>query len=424
MTNEEEKVESLNQVLAYAKTAPFYSNRIGDNKLTSLAELKTIPITTKQDLREQSPYGLLATDISLLAQYHESSGTTGQPVSIWYSAKDLKEITDHIATSGVTMTNQDVVLIRFPYALSTISHFLHEAVQTCGGCVIPADSRTTITPMPKVIDLLSRLRVTVLACIPLQAIMLAEMAKILGFNPRTDFPNLRAICTAGEPLSPFKRDLIEEIWGVPVFDNYGMTEIGTAMVDCQEQQLHLFEEMFHVEILKDDFQNEVKDGEVGNLVITTLRNRATPLIRYATGDLVQRKEKKCLCGKGQPYVIRGRKEESLLIQDQIFDIYELEAILSPLTAKCFWVAGTIDDQLYLLIEKENDNDQVGNEYIKVLEDYYNINLFIYLLDKGTLYDRSEPLAFGMKAKPRYFLTETELKNLLSERGILDDSKER
>lgn len=411
--NTQKKIDALNEVLSYAKTSPFYAKRILIPPLHSLNELKTIPLTTKADLREQSPFGLLPFSTMSLSQYHESSGTTGTPVSVWYSETDLDEIALGITSCGVNVCEQDRVLIRFPYALSTISHFMHRSIQMKGGCVIPADSRTTITPMPKVIDLMKRLKVTVLACISLQAIMLAEMAEILGYDPKRDFPFLRAICTAGEPLTPYRRKLIEDIWGVPVFDNYGMTEIGTAMVDCSSQNMHMFEDYFHVEIVKDDLETDVQPGEAGHLVITTLRKRATPMIRYATGDIVQEINHSCSCGKGRSFIIRGRKENLLKIGSRSFDLYELEKIIAPLPARRFWSAGRFNNTLYLFIEKESITDTVSKDYVDKLMDIYGVSISIILLNKGTLYDRSEEMSFGMKAKPQYFLTDQETANLLN-----------
>ena len=103
----------------------------------------------KEDLQNHSPYGFVAANKEDLLQYHESSGTTGQPISAWFSEKDLDDITTSINDCGVHFSKQDKVLIRFPYALSTISHFLHQAAQKNHACVIPADSRTTVTPMPR-----------------------------------------------------------------------------------------------------------------------------------------------------------------------------------------------------------------------------------------------------------------------------------
>lgn len=409
-----EKMTALNEVLAYAKMSKYYSNRIPQLPLKTLADLAHVPFTTKNDLRSQSPFGLLPSQAESLSQYHESSGTTGQPVSVWYSEIDLDEITSRIATCGVNFKQEDIVLIRFPYALSTISHFIHRAVQKQKGCVVPADSRTTVTPMPKVINLLKDLNVTVLACISLQAIMLAEVAEMQGLNPKTDFPFLRAICTAGEPLTPYRRSLIEDIWGVPVFDNYGMTEIGTAMIDCPSQQMHLFDDCFHVEVLQDDFQTEVNDGECGNLVVTTLRKRATPMIRYATGDIVQVKHNNCLCGASCSYVIRGRKEEMITINSVQFDLYEVEKIISKLPARRFWSIGIWKNHLYLFVEQESEQDKVPKEYVDSLKTAYGIDLSIFLLEKGTLYDRKDLLSFGMKAKPRYYLTEKETQSLLTQ----------
>ena len=203
-----------------------------------------------------------------------------------------------------------------------------------------------------------KLEVTVLACNPLQAIMLAEVAEKEGFHPIDDFPSLRAICTAGEPLTPFKRNLLHEIWGVPVYDNYGMTEVGTVMVECQYQQHHPFQAAYHIEILRDDLQTEALPGEAGNLVLTTLQKRATVMIRYLTGDRARVINRKCPCGKEPIIEILGRKSNLIKLNLIDFDQMEIEEMISYLPCRRFWAVGVFKDTLTFFVEKESESDQV------------------------------------------------------------------
>ncbi len=404
-------ISILNRAIQHARKAPFYQKRL-PNAITSIQDFHSIPFTTKEDLQVQSPYGLIAVNGDELSQYHESSGTTGNPVSAWFSNEDLESVTEKIGDCGVKLSEKDRVLIRYPYALSTISHLTHQAAQRNNACVIPADSRTSITPMPRVIDLMKKLDVTVLACISLQAVMLAEIAEMLGLNPKRDFPTLRAICTAGEPLTPSRRNLLEEIWGVPVYDNYGMTEIGTMMVDCHSQQMHPFGEDLYYELLREDFITPVQPGEVGNLVVTTLKERAMPLIRYKTGDRARFLNMKCHCGKETLMEIWGRKKDVVIMNSIEFDLRELEEMVSFLPCRRFWAVGVYQNTLTFIVEREKESDDVPINLEKRLKKQYGVKIQIQLVDKGTLYDREEMQAFGMSGKPEYFLTEEQIQSIL------------
>ena len=255
-------LEKLNEVLMTAKNAPFYQNRMPQLPLTSISQLTQLPLTFKEDLSNHSPNGFIAVPPEELFQYHESSGTTGKPVSTWMTKDDFYKNVDQLTRSGVHFHNRDIVLVRFPYALTAISHLLHAAAQQQQACVIPASARTSVCPMPRTIELMKKLKVTILCCNSLQGLMLADTAKLLGYNPAEDFSSLRAICTAGEPLTPGRRKLLEETWNVSVFDFFGMTEIGNVAVDCRYGRLHVMEEDFLIELLDETYEKEVSTGNM------------------------------------------------------------------------------------------------------------------------------------------------------------------
>lgn len=400
-----DRLAALNRVLQHARSSAFYEARLPSAPLRSLEELRQIPFTTKDDVRRQSPRGLVCVPESELLQYHESSATTGAPVSVWFSGRDLAEIQGHFAELGAGFTSVDRVLIRFPYALSTIGHFYHAAVQHKGACVIPADSRSSITPLRRVVDLMQRLNVTVLATIPQSAVMLAEAAEMAGLDLRRDFPHLRAICCAGEPLTPHRRQLLEELWGVHAFDNYGMTETGPQAMDCAERRMHPWEDHFLMEVLDDRREKEVAPGETGHLVVTSLTRRATPMIRYLTGDRVKRVERPCACGRSATLEIRGRADETLWVRGKPFDLWTLEAILARLPSRRFWRVSASPNGLRFVVEMERDGERIGPDVLASLERDHGVSVQVELVPRGTLYDRSEPISFGMSGKPVYVISQ-------------------
>jgi phenylacetate-CoA ligase len=403
-----EKLVALNRVIRDSKKAPFYRQCLPEYPLSTLADLKKIPLTTKDDLRRHSPFGLLAVPRDELFQYHESSGTTGQPVSIWFTRDDVEHNARQIAQCGVRFRPSDIVLVRFPYALSAVAHMVHAAAQMHGACVVPASGRTSVTPFPRVVDLMRRLDVSVLTCLSLQAVMIAEVAEMMGLDPRKDFPGLRAICAAGETLPPGRRKLLEELWGVAVYDFYGMTEIGTAVVDCEAFVPHPLEEDFVFEILDDSLQADAPLGEFGYLVVTTLKKRATPMIRYLTGDRARFVEKRCACGRTTSLEIRGRKEDTMHIGDVQLDLWDLDSVVSRLPCRRFWAAAPMPGGVHMVVEEEKGQEQLPDGLTALLEHEFRMKWRIDIVPKGTLYDRKQMFEVGMLGKPRYLYTEKEI----------------
>lgn len=397
----EDRLGALNEALAHARRSAFYRDRLPAEPLRSIEQIRALPFTTKADLRLHGPGGLVCVPEREVAQYHESSATTGLPVSAWYSRRDLDEIEGRLSGWGGGFREDDRVLVRFPYALSTIGHFVHAAARSRGACVIPADSRSTISPLARVVELLRRLDVTILATMSLSAVMIAEVAEMFGLHPRVEFPKLRAIACAGEPVSPERRRLVEEIWGVPVLDNYGLTETGPLAMDCHLRRLHPFGYLFFLEVLDEPLRREVAPGEIGQLVVTSLTRRAMPVVRYVTGDRVRLSPRACGCGQTTTLEIRGREADTLWIQGRPFDLWTLSAIVGRLPARRFWRASPAGDALRIVVERERDGDRLDPGLIDALSREHGVTLDVELLPRGALYDRAEPISFGMSAKPVY-----------------------
>lgn len=404
----QDQLELLNRVLENCKVSPFYRERVPDHPLRSLEELNKIPLTTKEDLRRRSPFDLICVPRADLYQYHETFGTTGVPVATWFTREDLRDNAREITRCGVNLNEDDIVLVRFPYAISAVAHMFHAAAQMKHACVIPASARSTVSPFPRVVNMLRQLEVTVLACLPLQVVLIAETAELLGLQPARDFPHLRAICTAGEPLSPGRRKMLEALWGVPVFDFYGMAEIGTAVVDCEFQTPHPLEDYFIFELLEDDLRTPVKPGELGHLVITTLKKRATPFIRYLTGDRARVVEKECPCGRELSLEVHGRREDTFAVGSQVLDLWDLDEIVYNLPCRRFWVVGHEPEGLKFVVEEEKSGGGVDPEIIGALESRYRMKINVEIVPKGTLYDRSELLEVGVVGKPQYLYSAQEM----------------
>lgn len=406
--NSPEKLDLLNQLLKHAKCAPFYQNRLPENPLSSWDELKSIPLTTKEDLRRESPFGLIAVPRLELYQYHESFGTTGVPVSVWLTRDDYLAHAWEIGQWGVDFRSNDVVMVRFPYSISAAAHMVQIAAQWKQSCVIAAGARSSVSPASRIVMMLQKLEVTVLTCLPLQVLLIAETAEMLGFKPSRDFPHLRVIGTAGEPLSISRRRMLEEIWGVPILDHYGMTEIGAAIMDCCYGQPHPLEDYFVFELLKDDFQTNAEEGEIGNLVVTPLYRLGTPMIRFVTGDRARYMNQQCRCGKNHILQIRGRKEHTITVGDRIFDIWDLEEIISHLPCRRFWAVGPLEQGLHFVVEQEKEDSGITPQLVEELKSRYQMDLKFEVLPKGTLYDRSDLLNVANVGKPEYIYTAQEM----------------
>jgi len=315
-------------LLEKVQDSPFYKKKF--RTIDAFTSIKDIPFTTKEELRNTSQYDLLAVEKRLISHFHESSGTTGIPSISWYTKGDLETGGKEIAESGIKLTDNDLVLIRFPFSLFVPAFFvLHAAYQTGAG-VIPASSRNTVTPYPKVLELMTELDVTVFAGIPRELELLAEAARQMSINLQEAFPHLRGILVAGELLTPKRKAYLEKIWGRPVYNLYGSTETGNIAKMCEYGVLHLSEENYHLEVYEESLEAEKDLGEIGVGVITTLTNQGAPLIRYVTEDLVSLHQSRCECGSHQLELRHyGRTKDCLTIGDNTIGLYELqEAIYS------------------------------------------------------------------------------------------------
>ncbi len=339
-----------------ATNVPFYRKKfqelqLNPDQLGSLEGLRDYPFTTKQDLRDNYPYGLFAVPLRDVVRVHASSGTTGSSTVVGYTRQDIVTWSDLVARilTGAGVTANDVIQIAFGYGLFTGGFGLHYGAERVGASVIPISSGNT----KRQIKIMQDFKTTALVCTPSYALKMADVMMDLGVNPNG--LSLRYGLFGAEPWSEAMRQEINARLGIRATDNYGLSEVmGPGVAgECQEcNGLHISEDHFYIEILDPDTLEPVPPGEVGELVITTLTQEAFPVIRYRTRDLTRLLPEPCPCGRTFVRMSRmlGRSDDMLIIKGVNVFPTQIESVL-------FDIEGT-EPHYRLIVERENNEDKL------------------------------------------------------------------
>ena len=312
------QLERLQKIVEYAKHVPFYRDafkNIEGKSITSLEHIRDLPITTKQDLRDGYPLNFMAIPKNEIARIHGSSGTTGKMTFVPYSKNDLNNWTRLVARFLVAggLRPGELVQISFGYGLFTGGFGLHYGVENVGAAVVPAASGNT----ERQLAILRDLRPDGLVCTPSYALTLGEAIRAAGI--KHEDLGLRLGFFGGEPWTDEMRNRIEEDMGLFATDNYGLSEVigPGAAGECHcRHGMHFSEDHFLVECLNPETLEPVKDGEKGELVITTLTKEGMPVIRYRTRDISSLNHEPCACGRTGVRMSRvtGRSDDMLVIR--------------------------------------------------------------------------------------------------------------
>lgn len=299
---------------------PFYKNKLDaagvhPRDIKSLSDISKLPFTTKDDLRETFPYGLLACPQAEVEEIHMSSGTTGVPVVDAYTRRDVKHWEEAMARTlaGAGATRNDTVQNCYGYGLFTGGLGVHYGAKKLGANIIPMSSGNT----QKQLMVMKSFGSTILTCTPSYALFMAEEASETGLDVRSF--NLKAGCFGAEPWSENMRREIESRYGIDAYDIYGLTEItgpGVAF-ECEAKDgLHINEDLFYPEIIDPETGRVLNEGEKGELVFTTLVKEGTPLLRYRTRDVTFLRREACSCGRTTVKMNRlfGRTDDMLIIR--------------------------------------------------------------------------------------------------------------
>lgn len=403
--NDNEQDARFKNLLARLSSSPLYQKKLFgvNHEQVGLDKIMLLPLTTKENLRKAGTFGHLAVPMNLVAQYHESTGTTGEPSASWFTQEDLRTGGRQIAECGVELTSDDLVLIRFPYALALPAFLMQQAAWLTGAGVVPASGRTVVTPYSRVINLLHRLRVTVMAGLPREMELLAETARLLGYSSSRDFPTLRAICVAGELMSDKRREHIEKLWGVPVFNMYGSTETANIATMCSFGSMHIVEEDFVVEVLHEDGSGPVARGERGYAAITTLSHQGSPLLRYFNEDIISIEPSACPCGRsGGKLRHYGRSKDRIRFGTTVLDAYDIQEgvyALSPVPDA--WMAYEQEGGLHIVLDSHEADQRMEERICLELSNLLRVPVSVQVIRDSRLLDRSLLVNNDPSTKPVY-----------------------
>ena len=315
------------------ENVPFYRKKLDEmgiqpGDIRTLDDLRRLPFTYKQDLRDNYPYGLFAVPRAQLARIHASSGTTGKQTVVGYTHNDLKiwgEITARaLCAAGVTA--EDFVHISYGYGLFTGGLGLHEGATTLGASVIPVSTGNT----KRQIQIMQDFGSNCLCCTPSYAMHIAETMQQMGVDPSS--LKLRAGIFGAEPWTEAMRRRIEEMMRIKAYDIYGMSELmgpGVAYECSAQDGMHINEDHFIVEVIDPETGEPVPDGEKGELVFTCISKEALPLIRYRTRDISAVTREKCSCGRTflRMKKPQGRTDDMLIIRGVNVFPSQVESVL-------------------------------------------------------------------------------------------------
>ena len=365
---EQLQLERLQSTLYRVGThVPFYKKKFDELKFNyddvrSLDDLRRLPFTIKQDLRDNYPYGLFAVPLRDVVRVHSSSGTSGQATVVGYTRNDIKTWSNLVARviTAAGVTKNDVIQIAFGYGLFTGGFGLHYGAELVGTSVIPISSGNT----KRQIQIMQDFKTTALVCTPSYALVMADTMMEMGINPNG--LSLRYGLFGGEPWSEGMRREINEKLGIIATDNYGLSEVMGPGVsgECLEcNGLHINEDHFLLEILDPNTLEPVPEGEVGELVITTLTKEAFPMIRYRTRDLTRFIPGPCACGRTMRRMQRvmGRTDDMLIIKGVNVFPMQIEKVL-------FEVDG-IEPHYQIIVDRENHADRL-TVLVEVMESIF------------------------------------------------------
>ncbi|HWQ93665.1 MAG TPA: phenylacetate--CoA ligase [Clostridia bacterium] len=360
-----------------AHRVPFYQRKFAQHNVTpeqikSLDDLRRLPFTVGADLRSVYPDGMLAVDHSEPVRLHTSSGTTGKPKALFFTRNDVNNAAEMIARAltmtGITRT--DVFQNMMSYGLFTGGLVMHYGAEKLGCLVIPSGPGTS----ERQLMLMQDFGTTAVHILPSYALYFASFLQQKGINPRTDL-KLRKAFVGAEPHTEETRLRIEESYGVDVYNSYGLTEMNGPGVafECEHKAgLHLWEDNFIMEIINPETGEPVPDGESGELVLTTLKREAMPIVRYRTRDITSIIAEPCRCGRTHRRLnrITGRSDDMLIIRGVNIFPTQIERVLmsTPQVGRNYLIIVEGLDDMTVKVELAEAGFDGQVEHLKALQD--------------------------------------------------------
>ncbi|MDX2167454.1 MAG: AMP-binding protein, partial [Deltaproteobacteria bacterium] len=289
--------------------SPFYAQHLAGYPDDDLARL---PLTFKTHLRDATPFGMLAVPAHRAWHYHETSGTTGEPISTWCGLAELRAMAAIVQRMVPELAQDTILLNRFPL-FAPVSFVFEEALRGAEACHIAAGTMSWDVPFDRAVDFIRRLGVTAVSSLPLEPVLLHDVARHQGLDPREVFRTVKVVFCGGAVLPPALRRAIETDWDARVVEIYGSNETMLMGVGCPRGRLHLCDELLAFELLDPETHAPVAPGAPGVVTITSLQHEVMPLVRYVTGDLARLVPESCDCGHGGPVAeVFGRATDAIV----------------------------------------------------------------------------------------------------------------
>ena len=385
----------------------FYRQRFREagvepDDIKKLSDVTKLPFTSKRDLRNTYPTGMFCLPKNWVVRYHVSSGTTGKPTVVGYTQGDVDTWSESLARglTSIGLGRGDVIQVSYGYGLFTGGLGLHYGSERIGATVLPTGTGNT----ERQIELMQDLGSTAIACTPSYFLYINEVAQKMGVSIRDD-TKLKAGIFGAEPWSDETRRRIEDSTGIKAYDIYGTSEMsGPLFTECHLQNgIHIWADMFLIEVIDPKTMEQVDDGERGELVVTSLDKWAFPLIRYRIGDITILNNEPCECGRTHPRIMRilGRTDDMIIVRGinvfpsqvesvlmripEIGNNYQIivdrKGPLDVMTVKVEVTESTFSDKIADLMS-------LSNEVSRQLKSVLNITAEVELVEPGAI-PRSE-----------------------------------
>jgi len=401
---EEMQLKRLRWVVRHAyDNVPFYRRAfknvgIHPDDIKTLEDISKLPFTTKDHLRENYPFGLFATPKERIVRIHTSSGTTGRPKVVGYTARDLENWINMCARclymAGIR--SDDVFQNMVGYTLFTGGLGFHYAAERIGAMVVPSGTGNTKRQIRFMLDF----GTTAIHSTPSYALHIKEVAESMDIDPSEI--GLKIGCFGAEPWSESLRRKLEDSFGLKAFDSYGLSEMNGPGVafECEEQDgLHVWIDHYVVEIVDPETCEVLGEGEKGELVLTPLTKEALPLIRYRTGDITFLMENECSCGRTHPKIHRivGRSDDMMIVRGVNVFPSQIEQVLMniPEVGDSYQIVlkrvGALDEMVVRVEVRDefftgelSDLERIKRKIEGSLREEIGIRIDVELVEKGTL----------------------------------------
>ena len=397
---EELQLRRVQETVKCVQSVPFYKQKCAEQGVTpddirTLDDVKKLPFTTKKDLQDGYPFGFVAVPMHEVVRIHTTSGTTGKPTVVTYTAKDLDTWAELIARNltMVGLTPDDIFQNMVNYGMFTGGLGFHYGAEKLGIVTIPAATGNT----HRQIEMIHDFKVTAIHCTPSYAMHLAEVSEEMGIS----LSSLKYGIFGAEPWSESLRHDLENRLGIEAFDSYGMSELfgpGVAFECPEHDGLHIWHDVFYVEIIDPKTGENLPPGVRGELVITPLLKQAMPLLRYRTGDITMLIPDPCPCGRGMRIArVTGRSDDMLIIRGINVFPSQIEHVIMQIPGVGDQFMVTIDrinhlDEMTISVEITDEvfNGEVEqltrlqSNIMRALKDILELRTTIKLVEKGSL----------------------------------------